>query len=369
MNTLDDLRDLLTERADHVAAVPRSASEAVHRGRRARVRRRNIMIYSATLVAGAVTVPVLVSSLSSTGETDSAVTVPLPHTSSDDIQSPPDDGAWRWESYGGIELQVPASWGYGTSGSPWCAHSDELPRPVVGRPGPIPAIACADAIAPVDRRVPYAWLGSGGRSGTEQYDHGWIEETRLVGEVQVTVLTQDDQLRARILESARVVADVDVHGCPVQHAIAADPAHRPNPSLGGLATLGDPIDISACTYAFEQGDASPAAPLLASSRITGASAVALIDALVTAPEGIGPDDPGDCISAAALGDQALVLRVSDAAGTREAYVRYDGCEGHGVDDGVTSRMITAAVGEHALADPHAPSSLSKSMFDVLRGDE
>lgn len=58
MNTMDDLRNLLTEHADHTGAVPQIADDAVHLGRRARVRRRAAAVATAVITAGVVvTVP------------------------------------------------------------------------------------------------------------------------------------------------------------------------------------------------------------------------------------------------------------------------------------------------------------------------
>lgn len=360
---------LLSERADDTGAVPQVADGASHRSRRLSVPRRAGMLTAAVLVAGVATIPMVIESPTSTEATGSGVTGPRAETGSgDDTEGTMDNGAWRWESYGGIELQVPADWGYTTTAAPWCGPPPtQPPEPAVGRPGATLAIACVSPVAPVEFRAPHVWLGVVRDEGTTSHDHGWVEETRVVGEVTVSVMTPDPERRAQILDSARVVADVDVHGCPVQHPLADEPTHRPDPSTGGLEALGQPTDISACTYAIRHDAARGArVPLLASSRIAGAPAVALGDALKAAPQGVGPDDPGDCVPELALGDQALVLRISDAAGMREVYVRYDGCEGHGIDDGVIVRTMTAAVGEHALADPHAPVSLSASMAGLLR---
>ncbi len=54
MNTLDDLRNLLAERADHTGTVPQVADDAVHRGRRTRVRRRAAVAATVVVTAGVV---------------------------------------------------------------------------------------------------------------------------------------------------------------------------------------------------------------------------------------------------------------------------------------------------------------------------
>lgn len=61
MNTLIDLETLLAERAEGVRAAPRIADAAVHRGRRARVRRRVAVVAASAVVAGAIAVPVVLT--------------------------------------------------------------------------------------------------------------------------------------------------------------------------------------------------------------------------------------------------------------------------------------------------------------------
>lgn len=66
------------------------------------------------------------------------------------VQVEPAADGWRWESYGGIELQVPDSFEWNTSGSPsypaWCAATgrDGAPLAAVNRVHNqvMPAIGC-----------------------------------------------------------------------------------------------------------------------------------------------------------------------------------------------------------------------------------
>lgn len=64
---------------------------------------------------------------------------------------------WRWESYAGVQLTVPASWTWGVTGSPWCT-SRRPQLPTVGRPGPVWAVRCATIEPPVALRAAHAWL-------------------------------------------------------------------------------------------------------------------------------------------------------------------------------------------------------------------
>src|SRR5690606_17572859 len=38
------------------------------------------------------------------------------------------DEEWRWESFGGVEVQVPADWAYGTTGTPPCLQASDPAR-------------------------------------------------------------------------------------------------------------------------------------------------------------------------------------------------------------------------------------------------
>lgn len=72
-----------------------------------------------------------------------SVTKLAPEISSSPSSRPPLPDGWRWESYGGAEIGVPADWSHGTSNYPWCLAAQGGPdEPYVGRPGVVPSIGC-----------------------------------------------------------------------------------------------------------------------------------------------------------------------------------------------------------------------------------
>ncbi|MEJ7726713.1 MAG: hypothetical protein WKH47_06820, partial [Actinomycetes bacterium] len=87
----------------------------------------------------------------------------------------PDPG-WRWESYAGVELQVPDSWGTGTTWYPWCGG--QVAKPYVGRPiGVIPLVACSETtLSEAGDR--FVWFGGDDPVGSTTDAEGWVRETR-----------------------------------------------------------------------------------------------------------------------------------------------------------------------------------------------
>jgi hypothetical protein len=293
---------------------------------------------------------------------------------------------WRWESYGGVEVQVPADWGYGTTGTPPCLQTsestqpestqpdstqtdDERAKPYVGRPGAVAAIGCPEPVADLARRGPYLWFGDSRPAGQRRYDGGWVEETRVVGGVTITVLSDDAATRERILRSARPIGETDSYGCAPEHSAAASAEARPSSDAGGLSGLGDVTSVTVCRYARETARSAPAS-LLSASRIEGEAARRIVDALTAAPVGTGPNAPGDCAAGYELGDEVMVLQAEGASGARqEVVVRYSGCDRHGTDDGVTTRQLTATVLRNLLTGPHSPSSLHERVGRMVWSDQ
>jgi hypothetical protein len=288
------------------------------------------------------------------------------------------DEEWRWESFGGVEVQVPADWAYGTTGTPPCLQAsdpartpdgeDRRARPYVGRPGVVAAIACPEPVADPASRAPYLWFGDSRPAGQRRYDGGWVEETRVVAGVAITVLSDDAAMRERILGSARPIGEADSYGCAPEHPVVADPDARPSSDAGGLPGLGDVASLTVCRYARESARPAPAS-LLSASRMEGRAAREVVDAMIAAPTGTGPNAPGDCAAEFALGDEVMVVHVEGATGeTQEVVVRYSGCDRHGTDDGVTVRQLTASVTRALLTGPHSPSSLHEGVGRLVRTD-
>jgi hypothetical protein len=295
-----------------------------------------------------------------------------------------DDG-WRWESYQTIEIQVPEDWKYGTTGSPPCLVR-ELRPPYVGRPGAIRAIGCRDPFPQLAYRASYLWFDAKSRNpaaearlaelgratgsrtpGVRPADHGWIEETRSVDGVLVTVLSDDDALRERIFDSARVIDGKDVNGCTPDHPLAHTPQGRPA-ATRGLASIGSVESITVGRYAIpvraNPRFASRRAPLIGSSTLTGEAAQALVDAITSAPEGSGPNVK-DCLDS--YGSEVMVLTVHGSDRDQEILVRYNGCHFNGTDDGVTLRHLTAEVVQPLLTGIHWQSTFNHPVYELVFG--
>jgi len=141
-------------------------------------------------------------------------------TSAGDPAAVPED--WRAESYGGIQVWVPPTWGTGAAPfeETWDGAGelldcrDGVPSgPYVGRPV-MESDACAvfDSDRQPTPSADFAWIGSVVEPGTIDLGGGYVEETVAVGGVNVTVASTDADLRAHILGSAEAVA-VDANGC------------------------------------------------------------------------------------------------------------------------------------------------------------
>lgn len=278
----------------------------------------------------------------------------------------PASPGWRWESYDGVVVQVPADWGYGRTGvSPCLAGKVSRPKDgyvgYVGRPGPVPAIACSASYAPApDKRSPYLWFDSQTRAGVQERGGGWVAQTRVVGGLALTVFTDDAAVREHILDSARPAARGVGDGCPAEHASTGKPGARPDAGPGGLAAMGPIESISLCRYAV--GDDRK---LLSSSQLSGEHARAVVRAILAAPAGAGPDEPGNCAPEAAHGTEALLLLVRDNTRTQQVFVRYSGCTGHGIDDGHLQRRLTGEALTPLLSGPHRPDVLNGAVAELL----
>jgi hypothetical protein len=265
---------------------------------------------------------------------------------------PPPDG-WRWESSRGVEVLVPDTWRNSlTYGSyPRCYPADSkqtrVPEePYVGRAAPSGMMLPREFCPRIQDRTSFVWLDDYQAIEPVIRDHGagWVEETRLVAGVKVTVFTDDDGLRHTVMDSLRPVGDTDVYGCPVRHPVAEQPDIRP--FGGGLATVGDVDAISVCSYTSElSGEDLP--PLLDSSRLTGTDAQKLVDAILAAPEGSGPKGPTSegCRRGPGgpYGYQKMLLIVHSSQRDQEVVLRFGGCDHYGTDDGQVERQLTANV--------------------------
>jgi hypothetical protein len=116
------------------------------------------------------------------------------------------DSAWRTETWAGLSVDVPASWGYGAAPIR-IGRSVSVCGPVAGVGRPVlRSDVCA--IYPWLEGAPaqggdYVWLGADLEPGTVGYDDGLVQETVAVEGTTLTVASRHAGLRARILGSAR----------------------------------------------------------------------------------------------------------------------------------------------------------------------
>ena len=186
-------------------------------------------------------------------------------------------GPTRTESYRGVEITVPASWGWAAApvdqggDLATCADPGAWPPsgepaegiPYVGRPTWTRAVCQAWQESEPD--APYAWLGVPLESGRRTYGD-WTVETKVLHGVPVTVASKQEMQRLAILDSARV-ADIDSNGCPQGPGTT-----RP----GSREGTGKPAHLSVCVYkATGRGPVE----LFASARVGATRAQRFLDAV------------------------------------------------------------------------------------------
>lgn len=178
---------------------------------------------------------------------------------------------WRVESYAGLQVRVPPTWGWGGAPmpgdslgesrpmdcgagpfvKPGSADYENVPQgtPYVGRPvmmsdmctiigldgAPEPQAPSADSV----------WFDAAGIDpGVVDLGAGYVRETVRVGDGTVTVTSDDAELRATILSTVESV-DVDANGC------AADRTWSDVPD-GTLREV-EPESLSVCGYSTWRG--------------------------------------------------------------------------------------------------------------------
>lgn len=252
------------------------------------------------------------------------------------------DPGWHWESFHTVQVQVPDSWKDTLYTHLWTCRSGpgykpKLPlSPLVGRGyrGAVLAMSCGP-VSPLDERVPHLWFGEVNRSpGVYRYDHGWLEEVRIVNGVHLSAFGNDHALLRRILDSAVAIDGTDAYGCsPTAPGVVTDGLRPNGPGLDGI---GEVESVRICGYSV--GGLPKKFTLLAGAAITGSSARQVVDALRAAPAGSGPNHEYHCEFPQVRDD--LLVTVRGTAGEQEVLVRFDSCTQNGIDDGTTARQLT-----------------------------
>ncbi|HZO66979.1 MAG TPA: hypothetical protein VFB74_18420 [Kribbellaceae bacterium] len=346
----DELGDLVaTALRRHAGDAPRAVDLAGTARRRVHRRRKRVM----GAAAAAVAVVAIGSAIATNGLPSMETAEPNTAAGADGaakdnavpdarMESGSAGGGWRWESFGGIEVSVPATWSYGVTNRPWCvavpAGKQGQPDGEVGRPGPIGYVKCPAPI-PAAALGQHVWLSQAGdyaaTTARQTLGGGWTNVVRVLGGVRIEVQTRDAVLRDRILGSIRQVS-TDANGCPVRHPASADRPVRP---AQGLAWDTRVTGLSACQYRIDRTGAGLPA-LVGSQRYAAAAATAILDRIRHAPADAGQGDPRAASGGSPLGDEVVVLRWTTADGVREVYLRYSGSERNGFDNGTEVRRVT-----------------------------
>jgi hypothetical protein len=341
--TEDPTETLLTESLDrHAADAPEDHELLMTVHSRLRRRRTGRAVGAAVLAAAAIAATVTVSqSLSS--EVGPAKTT-------DGVAM----AGFRWESYKTAQVQVPQSWTYFVSGAAPCGLST---TPVVGRYSPWltrTRSGCAVAVLPLAERQQYVWFDDVQKPGIKQYDGGWTEETREVGGVHISVLTKDDGLRERILDSAiPLTSRADAYGCEQDGYLPLNGGEgtQPPPTLGKVTA----VDI--CEYWGARD--SRQSSLISGSRLDGSQASTLASRIITELPSAPKANQG-VLYCLPLGRKTIRLTVHGTGGGDWTllFQQIDCTDGYALEVGSELRGFSATFTDLVFTGVHKPAQPS-----------
>ena len=274
---------------------------------------------------------------------------------------------WRYESYDGVQLRVPPSWGWG--GAPIrgtfndgrlgsCGTSQAVARPgstsgyvpattpFVGRPAVLSNLCMSWGSDGVMPGVDAVWFDSPLPIGARQVGTR-TAETRYAWDQHVTVFSADPALRREILASVERV-DVDANGCPTRAV------QEPSAGAGDLT----PSSLSVCVYSQDTGTAV----LLWSAR-RDASVARDYTAAFAAARG-----PGTC-PGTPQGEWVALGVQDDAAGPARWDVLDLRCPrlvGHGASAALTLADVRPWAGEGTTAYVGAPERADRRIAAYFR---
>ncbi|GAA0603331.1 hypothetical protein GCM10009547_01140 [Sporichthya brevicatena] len=246
-------------------------------------------------------------------------------------------------------------------------------------------------------------------------------ETIRKGAVLVRVQAPSD-IRQQIVATLRQIS-TDSNGCPITDPISADPTRRPAVA-SAVGSLSGITSVAACRYAVPGGrfadvpeeedvegeefddtasesedleseegtdevlpdeidpeanlrpTIAPVLPsgtprttptLLSSLRLTGDEARDAVRGIREADVGTGPDAEGGCEGDDARtvrGTEAIVLRITTAAGISQVYLRYGGCS-NGFDDGTDERKLSRDVVAPFVSGPNLVPAYGEELLGIL----
>jgi len=280
-------------------------------------------------------------------------------------------GGWRWESYGGVELGVPADFGYDFGParlSQWCTVKGRIGEPVVGRPGMVTAVGCSidNQNPPPDTLLVNTGtvVAFGQANKPDGTSHLGDQTTIRIDKVEIKI-NAPQPLTAQILATLHAVT-TDDYGCSATHPISKKPSWRPDHPVA-LTTLRGVTAVSICKYRVTQFTTDQDLRLYTSQRLDGPTAASAIAGLARTPVGGGPDDASLCTRDVSYGDDVTVLQVTSGAGPSTIVLHYSGCDHNGIDDGVTVRTLTKAAVAPFITGPNQAlmSTAGDAMAKIL----
>jgi hypothetical protein len=121
-----------------------------------------------------------------------------------------------------------------------------------------------------------------------------------------------------------------------------------------------------CRYSTTVSKVDPW-PLEASSRILDTAAGKLVDDLVAAPEGNGPNITDPRICGSDPGHEVIILRAHGSEHDQDVIVRYEGCKRNGTDDGSVVRQLTSSAAKQIFIGVHEPGGMNHALYQLLIG--
>ncbi|MFI5730485.1 hypothetical protein ACIA49_10240 [Kribbella sp. NPDC051587] len=148
-------------------------------------------------------------------------------------------------------------------------------------------------------------------------------------------------------------------GCPAAHPILKAPATNAVPAGTGLDVATPVSGLLACRYDLKGSS------LLGQQQFSAAVAQQVVDAIKPLPEMNSALPVFKCAPQAAQPSEAIVLRFTTAAGIREIWVEYTGCNTPGFFTGSHTYGLFAAPLKLFMTGPVRPSG--STYLDALKG--
>ena len=264
--------------------------------------------------------------------------------------APSAPGGYRLEFWHDVAVYVPAMWGWGSApvkgatdavllcGGGQVVQEDGSRRvdpgqPYVGRP--VPLSSHCDAHWSDERpQAPYVWLGGDVPTGTVDLGGGWVRQTTRVGDVTVSVASDDAAQRRAILASAHRVTG------------ACQP-RLGTPATAGGSTSADFVPVSMTVCAYVPSRTQLDYDLVYEQELTMGPAKYLVDAVAHAK----PLGSSSCFGAS--GGEWAMLRLRGNGGAFRDYVVDMSCPSIADPAGTQHELDTETVTSWAVGGVNA----------------